>query len=143
MRRRLVLLDCCLGLAAACLLGCSNSPESNSPENCGFCDSFGWATGPEIVTRYSTIAAIETVAPCGSTPDPCGVKSAGIAGQWPGDAVSPIPTIDAGWAANLCARRYTCPQPPPPAWLDGARNTAGCGVEGSGRRPLVVGLPGT
>jgi hypothetical protein len=121
MHRRLVLLGCCVGMAGPWFEGCSGSRA-----DCAYCDP-GPATGPEIVARRASIAAIETAAPCGSTQDPCGVDwgGSGPAALGPSDSISPAPTIDAGWTTDVCARRYVCPQPPLPAWVDGSFPNAG------------------
>lgn len=117
-QRLVLLLACCAAATTPCLEGCSSSPE-----DCKFCDFGLWATGPEIVAKYASIAAIETAAPCGDAQDPCGVAFDTPAWVGPGDPVSP-PLVDAGWATDLCARRYACREPPPPLALDGAASSA-------------------
>jgi hypothetical protein len=116
MARRWVLLASVAIIAGPQLCSCSSGPESCV----GYCEP-GSATGPQIVAAGTeSIAAIETTAECGGTADVCGVDWTGRGPVRIGASdPTAAPTVDAAGTAGLCARRYTCPQPPP-APFDGA-----------------------
>jgi len=99
--------------------------SGDKSDDCKYACEQASASGPYIAITPNgvSIAAIETLAP-GKTSDSSSVGGCSV--SWGSLAVSvdqsepvcPAPSVDAGWVADACAKRYPC-APPGSYQLDG------------------------